>query len=66
MSTSRVLHYYIPIVFLAARPCFWNRHELNSNEKETPPEISIKKKAAVKNFAIFTGKHLFWSLFLIK
>ena len=24
------------------------------------------KKAIFKNFAIFTGKHLFWSLFLIK
>ena len=24
------------------------------------------KKVVLKNFAIFTGKHLFWSLFLIK
>ena len=24
------------------------------------------KKAALKNFAIFTGKHLCWSLFLLK
>ena len=30
-----------------------------------PPGCSIKK-AVLKNFAIFTGKHLCWSLFLIK
>ena len=24
------------------------------------------KKTVLKNFAIFTGKHLYWSLFLIK
>ena len=30
-----------------------------------PPEV-VCKKAALRNFAIFTGKHLCWSLFLIK
>ena len=26
----------------------------------------IFEKISIKNFAIFTGKHLFWGLFLIK
>ena len=30
-----------------------------------PPEV-FYKKAAFKNFEIFTGKHLCWCLFLIK
>ena len=30
-----------------------------------PPE-AFRKKVALKNFANFTGKHLCWSLFLIK
>ena len=34
------------------------------NQKQ-PPEASCKK-AILKNFVIFTGKHLCWSLFLIK
>ena len=31
---------------------------------DAPPEV-FYKKAAIKNFEIFTGKHLCWSLFLI-
>ena len=34
------------------------------NQKQ-PPEV-FYKKALLKNFAIFTGKYLCWSLFLIK
>ena len=34
------------------------------NQKQ-PPEV-FHKKAVLKNFATFTGKHLCWSLFLIK
>ena len=34
------------------------------NQKQ-PPEV-FYKKAVLKNFAIFTGKHLCWSLFIIK
>ena len=30
-----------------------------------PTEV-FNKKAVLKSFAILTGKHLFWSLFLIK
>ena len=33
--------------------------------QKQPPEV-IYKKAVFKNFAIFTVKHLCWSLFLIK
>ena len=33
--------------------------------QKQPPEM-FYKKAALQNFAIFTGKHLYWSLFLIK
>ena len=35
-----------------------------SVEKQ-PPDV-LHKKASLKNVAIFTGKHLCWSLFLIK
>ena len=33
--------------------------------KKPPPEV-FYKKLFFKNFVIFTGKHLFWILFLIK
>ena len=33
--------------------------------QKQPPE-KFCKKAVLKNFAIFTGKHLHWSLFLIR
>ena len=32
--------------------------------KKQPPEM-FYKEAVAKNFAIFAGKHLYWSLFLI-
>ena len=35
------------------------------DEKKQPPE-EFYKKGVLKNFAIFTGKHLCWGLFLIK
>ena len=35
-----------------------------SNQKQ--PSEMFYKKAVLKNFAIFTGKHLWWSLFLTK
>ena len=34
-------------------------------QQKQPPEVFCKK-VALKNFAIFTGKHLCWNLFLIK
>ena len=37
----------------------------SSYQQKQPPDVFCKK-AALKNFAIFTGKHLCWSLFLIK
>ena len=33
--------------------------------QKQPPEV-FYKKAVLKTVAIFTGKHWFWSLFLIK
>ena len=33
--------------------------------QKQPPNVFCKK-AAVKNFAIFTGKHLCWSFYLVK
>ena len=36
-----------------------------SDIREQTPEV-FYKKALLKIFAIFTGKHLFWALFLIK
>ena len=35
------------------------------NTKKEQPEV-FYKKAVLKNFSILTGKHLCWSLFLIK
>ena len=35
------------------------------NTQKQPPDV-FYKKAVLKYFAIFTGKHLRWSLFLIK
>ena len=35
------------------------------NVKKQPPDMSCEK-SALKNFAKFTGKHMCWSLFLIK
>ena len=52
-------------------PYFFNNIKVNSNPiskvfwfQKQPPEVIYK--AVLKNFAIFTGKHLFWSLFLIR
>ena len=42
--------------------CF--KRGCNSPFQKQPPKVSCKK-AAFKNFAIFAGKHLCWSLFLI-
>ena len=39
--------------------------EKSLKEKKQPPGM-FYKKAVLKNFAIFTKKHLCWSLFLIK
>ena len=35
-------------------------------EKYNEQEVFCKKKGVLKDFAIFTGKHLCWSLFLKK
>ena len=35
-------------------------------KKKQPPEVFYKRKAALKNFAIFTGKQLCWGLSFIK
>ena len=40
-------------------------HNLSSMRKTQPPDVFFKK-AVLKNFLIFTGKHLCWNLFLIK
>ena len=46
------------IVLAYEREHFLNNHKL-------PPEVLIKK-GALKNLAKFTGKHLCWSLLIIK
>ena len=33
--------------------------------QKQPPE-GFRKKGTLKNFTIFTGKHLFWDIFLLK
>ena len=41
-----------------------NIGDMNSSQKQSPQVFY--KKAILKNFVTFTGKHLCWSLFLIK
>ena len=43
----------------------WKQQMFTMNNEKRPPEV-FYKKAVLKNFLIFTGKHLCWSLFLIK
>ena len=38
---------------------------VHNEYKNQAPEV-FYKKAVLKNFSVFTGKHLCWSLFLIK
>ena len=40
--------------------------ENNVHVQKHPPEVFFKKKDYLKNFTIFTGKHLCWSLVLVK
>ena len=44
----------------------WFSCSLHCSCWKKPPEAFYKKKLFLKLFAIFTGKHLCWSLFLIK
>ena len=43
------------------RDRYLNKHETSGNQKEKQPFADI-----LQNFAKFTGKHLCWSLFLVK
>ena len=40
--------------------------ETSQEYKKQPSEVFYLKKAVFKNFANFTGKHLSWSIFLLK
>ena len=42
-----------------------NYNKVKGNDQKRPPVVFYKKNVH-KNFGIFTGKHLHWSLFLIK
>ena len=42
------------------------KRQLEVGQLQKQPSQMFYKKAALKNFAIFTGNHLCWSLFLIK
>ena len=41
------------------------QQQMHGISRSSRPEVFCKK-AAVKTYAKFTGKHLYWSLFLIK
>ena len=47
------------------RTVIWHYRETFFQLKRQPPKLFCKK-GILKNFAVFTGKHLCWSLFLIK
>ena len=67
--------FYLPIFFIelffllllasfAAMTSLWlYNFDVKPLAQKLPPEV-FHKKAALKNVAIFTGKHLRWSLFL--
>ena len=52
----------VPVSFICC--CAFN-YVVKDNSQNQPPEVFCKK-GVLKNFANFTGKHLCWSLFLIK
>ena len=54
--------YYLQKIIVASSEL--NNWQTSSEIKKKPPEVS--RKEAVPNLAIFTGKHLCFSLFLIK
>ena len=39
---------------------------VSKNEKQNLPPVVFSKKAVLKTFTVFTGKQMYWSLFLIK
>ena len=42
------------------------RKPFSGAAEEAATRVVLEKKAVIKNFALFTGKHLRWSLFLFK
>ena len=45
---------------------YYTFYTFASNKSQKQPPVGFCKKGALKKFAIFAGKHLCWSLFLIK
>ena len=58
---SKIACYYL---FYAVE-LVWRFGSSNERFQKQPPEV-LYKKAVLKYFAIFAGKHLCWSLFLVK
>ena len=50
----------------ASRKRFFTSWGSTFHHFQKQPQDAFYKKAALKNFLIFTGKHLCWSLFFIK
>ena len=73
VNIIRYLSIFIYFFFLLALNQHWilifNKKLVYINntleEQKQPPDV-LYKKAVLKNFTIFTGKHLYWSLFLIR
>ena len=42
------------------------KHAIEKKNAKSSRRIYSVKKGILKNFANFTGKHLYWSLFIIK
>ena len=58
------LRWVLYVAWCCTSLCYQFTRSAVQNQKQ-PPEV-FYKKAIIKNFGIFSGKHLCWSLFLIK
>ena len=45
---------------------YWFSERGGFKHQKQPPDVFCEKKVFLKNFAIFTGKYLYWSLFFNK
>ena len=61
ISTESGIDYWQPHRFLLRTPL-----KTRVRPQKQPLELFCKKKGVLRNSANFTGKHLFWSLFLVE
>ena len=57
---------FIRVLLLAKKSYFRNQHLTIAHQRQKQLLEGFYKKGVLKNFANFTGKHLYRNLFLIK